>query len=267
MVRVLHEPSRTKGTYEMNKVMPLDTYPIHACVFDFGGTLDSDGRTWQDRFYPIYLNQGVEVDRETFRQAFYYSDDTLIGKRALVDSDLRETLESQVSLVLSYLGLAMDEQRKDRIVGSFLEDMVQTVERNRGLLNRLSSRFRLGIVSNFYGNLERVCEDLGIRAFFEVLVDSTRVGAMKPDPRIFQKALEKLGIAPEQGLFVGDNQLRDMAGARAIGMPHVLLVAPCADAPQPCCPNDWIISSLLELEALLQEEPYASDQPPRGYPV
>ena len=44
---------------------------LKACLFDFGGTLDSDGVTWQDRFYAPYEKHGIQVDREAFRQAFY----------------------------------------------------------------------------------------------------------------------------------------------------------------------------------------------------
>jgi putative hydrolase of the HAD superfamily len=236
--------------------MVLDPYQARACIFDFGGTLDSDGMTWQDRFYPIYLSHGVTVDRETFRHAFYYADDTLIEKRTLMAASLGQTVESQVSLVLDYLGLLLEEERKKEIALSFLEDTKKIINRNRRVLSKLSRRFRMAIVSNFYGNLERVCEDLGIRAFFDVIVDSTLVGIMKPDPRIFKIALERLGISPDQGLFIGDNQFRDMEGAKAIGMPHVWLATHPVGPPMPCCPDDGIISSLLELEGLLLGEEY-----------
>lgn len=230
---------------------PLNPTDIRACLFDFGGTLDADGITWQDRFYPLYLRYGVQVDRDTFREAFFYADDTLIAQRALLGADLYETLDTQVALVLKYLGKDGTETRA-AIVRSFLEGMAATIERNRALLRRLARHYLLGIVSNFYGNLVKVCEDLALSAFFHVIVDSTLVGALKPDPKIFRTALDSLSVSPHECVFVGDNKARDMAGAKAIGMPHVWLAQPPqAELLEPCCTNDPVISSLLDLEPLL----------------
>ncbi len=235
---------------------------IKACLFDFGGTLDADGATWQDRFYPLYKSHGIEVAREVFREAFFYADDTLIAQRLLIGAGLYETLESQVTLVLRHLGKNGNKTR-DSIVRSFLNEMERTVERNRGLLERLSRRFRLGIVSNFYGNLEQVLEDLALAQFFEVVIDSTHEGVLKPHPRMFQAALDRLGIGPDEGIFIGDNKARDMEGAKAIGMPHIWLVSPETQPIDPCCPGDFVISSLLDLEPLLlglRTQPVAGDQ-------
>ena len=62
----------------------------------------------------------------------------------------------------------------------------------RRVLARLSRRHRLGVVSNFYGNLGAVCADAGLTALFDVIADSTAVGWTKPDPRIFRHALDAL---------------------------------------------------------------------------
>jgi len=82
---------------------------------------------------------------------------------------------------------------------------------------------RLGVVSNSDGRVEEALAAAGIRADFEVIVDSRLVGFEKPDPRIFQAALEPLGIAPEGALYVGDIYEVDVIGARRAGMDVVLL--------------------------------------------
>ena len=82
---------------------------------------------------------------------------------------------------------------------------------------------RLGVVSNSDGRVEEALAAAGIRANFEVIVDSRLVGFEKPDPRIFQAALEPLGIAPEGALYVGDIYEVDVIGARRAGMDVVLL--------------------------------------------
>lgn len=224
---------------------------LKACLFDFGGTLDADGITWQDNFYRLYRKHGIHPDREKFRQAFYHSDDTLTESRALDGQGLRRTIEEQVAGVFGHLGLTNTETQMKAIVEDFLAGMNESIEKNRPLLNALNKRYTLGIVSNFYGNLERICEDLGIRDFFRCIIDSNREGVIKPDPRIFQAALERLGLAVEQAVFVGDNPYRDMQGARGVGMPHIWLTGEREEETRPCCPGDPVIRSLEELGPLL----------------
>jgi putative hydrolase of the HAD superfamily len=224
---------------------------LKACLFDFGGTLDSDGVTWQDRFYALYVEHGVQVDREAFRQAFYDADDSLVETTALEGAGLLETLRAQAERVWSALELDGGDPVLGAIVADFLEGMKRHTRRNRSLLELLRGRYRLGIVSNFYGNLERVCEDLDIKDLFDCLIDSSRVGVVKPDPRIFQAALDRLGIEPHEAVFVGDNPGRDMEGARGLGMPHIWLAGEDVGRRPPCCPGDPVVPSLEAIEPLL----------------
>jgi putative hydrolase of the HAD superfamily len=97
----------------------------------------------------------------------------------------------------------------------------------------LGQRYRLGIVSNFYGNLETVCRDAGIHGHFSVLTDSAVVGAAKPNPAIFRHALAAVGAEPGEAVFIGDSLRRDVAGAAAVGMPCIWLRADLAETPVP----------------------------------
>jgi len=135
----------------------------------------------------------------------------------------------------------------ERIAKRFLEETLEQLSVNSSMLGRLSRRYRLGVVSNFYGNLASVCHEAGLSPFLTVVVDSACVGYVKPDPRIFFTALAELGVAPAQALFVGDSLRRDMAGARAIGMPHVWLAPKTPQGEGPCCPNDRVVQTLDEL--------------------
>ena len=107
---------------------------------------------------------------------------------------------------------------------------------------------RLAVVSNAEGQVEQDLVAAGFGAYLETVVDSHRVGVAKPDPRIFAIALERLGVAAGQALYVGDVPAYDVAGARAAGIPAVLLDpwgihADVGDAVR--------IASLAELPALL----------------
>ena len=136
-----------------------------------------------------------------------------------------------------------------RIGDRFAEDSVRQLAQSAEMLSRLRERYRIGIVSNFYGNLQAVLEETGLAPSVSVAVDSTLAGCKKPDPRIFQVALDALGASPEEAVFVGDSLRRDMTGARGMGMRHVWLRAAEADGGC-CCPEDAVIGRLAELTRL-----------------
>ena len=219
-----------------------------AILFDFGGTLDADGIPWKERFYPIYLEEGIDWDFDTFGRHFCASDDSL-NEEKLDELDYAATLLEQVSRVLRSGG-RQDDRLARRIAERFHADSLRCLERNRSLLEELSTRYRLGIVSNFYGNLEFLCEEIGYRKFFGTVMDSARVGLSKPQPAIFQAAVETLGCLPEQVVHVGDNPVRDMAPAKALAMPHIWLNTLHPER-QACCEDDHVIRSLLALREIL----------------
>jgi putative hydrolase of the HAD superfamily len=218
-------------------------------LFDFGGTLDSDGVTWKQRFFALWRDEGVGGRPEAFDAAFYGADDALVGAIPATLT-FEETVRRLGAGLASALGVG-DERAIARVADRFLDDAHRHLRRNRALLARLGARYRLGLVSNFYGNLETVCHDTEVGSLFGVVVDSARVGFSKPDPRIFRRALDVLGATPLETTFVGDSAARDMAGARALGMRHIWLSADPAPPGGPCCPGDAVIRSLADVETLL----------------
>lgn len=220
---------------------------MRCVIFDFGGTLDGDGRTWLDRFHLLYAEAGVQADFEAFRRAFYRADDALAARHDLSGASLEETLLFQVGDVLEILS-PQSAAAAPRIAGVFLAQSRRYFSRNRGILERLRGRYALGVVSNFYGNLESVLRSEGLLEFFSALADSAVVGAQKPAPEIFRHALRALSAPASECLMVGDSLPRDMRGAEAAGMPHAWLEGGGAPA---CCLRGKKLSALTELEALL----------------
>lgn len=200
---------------------------VKAVLFDYGGTLDSDGQAWPRRFYAIYKEAGLAAAPEALERAFYDSDDAL-PKLELAGLSLEETLNLQVGLVLERF---KRPELRAAIVGRFLSECRRTFARNKPVLELLSKRFKLGVVSNFYGNLESCLASEGLLPHFKVVVDSAKVGAVKPEPAIFNHALVALGCEPGEAVMVGDSIPRDMRGAEKLGMPHVLI-----GTQPPCCP-------------------------------
>ncbi|MFO7973077.1 MAG: HAD family hydrolase [Candidatus Hydrogenedentota bacterium] len=97
----------------------------------------------------------------------------------------------------------------------------------RSALDRLrETGFRMGVVSNSLMPGDGMRENFdraGILEYFEVVVFSAEAGVNKPDPRIFDVALSKMDVPPEQAWFVGDKPQRDVLGAHRTGMAAVLV--------------------------------------------
>lgn len=216
-------------------------------LFDYGGTLDADGTTWLERFHPIYKEAGLNIPKERFDRAFYDSDDNLHVRHALKGLDLAQTVRLQVEDVIK---AAAPERADlvDPIAGRFVADCRAQFRRLTPVLERLAARYRLGIVSNFYGNLDGLLAAEGLRPLFSVVADSGVLGVTKPDAAIFLHAAGAVSARPEECVMVGDSVKRDMLGATGVGMKKALIsVAETA----PDAGQDWTVRSVVELEALL----------------
>jgi putative hydrolase of the HAD superfamily len=100
-------------------------------------------------------------------------------------------------------------------------------ESTRAALGRLKAAgLLLGVVSNSEGRVEDALQAAGLRDYFDVVVDSGRIGIEKPDPRIFQAALHALGVRPEEAVYIGDLYEVDVVGAQSAGIDAVLLGVP-----------------------------------------
>lgn len=88
----------------------------------------------------------------------------------------------------------------------------------------------VAIVSNSEGHLAELFDAVGLAGAFEAIVDSAHVGVRKPDPRIFELALEALDVRAEDAVYAGDVPEVDVEGARAAGI-EAVLIDPYDDYP------------------------------------
>jgi HAD superfamily hydrolase (TIGR01662 family) len=96
-------------------------------------------------------------------------------------------------------------------------DVVPALQRLR------ASGRKLVVVSNANGRMRAALERVGLGAHVDLVIDSHEEGVEKPDPRIFHRALERIGSRPETTVHVGDLFHTDVVGARAAGLRAVLL--------------------------------------------
>lgn len=108
---------------------------------------------------------------------------------------------------------------------------------------------RLAVVSNSDGSVEGVLRREGLRPHLELVLDSHVEGVMKPDPRLFRRCVERLGVEAARCAYVGDIYSIDVAGARGAGL-QAVLVDRGGGYRAPACPR---VSALGELLALLPD--------------
>jgi HAD superfamily hydrolase (TIGR01509 family) len=214
-----------------------------------------DGVRWSVRFHAAYARGGGRLAFEAFEPLFSLSDrrlETHAGIRAL---GLRGMIEAQVAILCTLLpdGSLMDVRGiADRVHA----DAMGMIARNRPILAALRAHYRLGVVSNFTGNLVPCLEELALADLFDAVTDSGVLGIAKPDPVPFTTTLEALGPSPDRAWMVGDNFHADIRPAQQLGMRTVWL-AP-ADRPLPTGdPPTARIESLAQLPGIL-ETPVAS---------
>jgi len=87
-----------------------------------------------------------------------------------------------------------------------------------GVLEQLRRRFQLAVISNFDGRLRFILQHLGISKFFSHVFISSELGADKPDPEIYRRALKLIDRKPTEVLHVGDDSQRDWEAASAAGL-------------------------------------------------
>ena len=226
---------------------------ISAILFDFGGTLDSDGQHWLNRFYRIYDQIGLShIPKERIKEAFYWADAQLESDPGIRSAGFRLLMERHAHLQFEKLGLT-DPAREAKAAEAFYRPSEKVLHRNRLILEGLrQDGFRLGIISNFYGNIPTLCAEAGLKPVLSVILDSVLVGLKKPDPKIFQMALDQLKLSGHQVAFVGDSFDRDIVPAKALGMTTIRMASELNLPPSDPSKIDKTIYSLEDLPKALQ---------------
>jgi len=102
---------------------------------------------------------------------------------------------------------------------------------------------RVAVVSNSDGSVGGSLAQAGLADLFEFVIDSHEVGVSKPDPEIFDLAMERMGVQPSETWFVGDSVFHDIHGARAALMARAFLIDPYQLGP----PDVERVKSVAEL--------------------
>jgi len=153
--------------------------------------------------------------------------------------------------VLDQLGVARGRENVRREVERTFRDpaIVELYPETRSVLGDLRARgFRTGLISNHHDGLLKVLEYHHLDSLFDSVTYSQEVGAEKPNPAVFSKALQRAGCASSEALHVGDSIEMDVEGARRSGLEPIWIDRARRNALVPC----RTIYSLDELLGILE---------------
>lgn len=201
-----------------------------AVFFDAGETLVHPHPSFPDLFARILVREGHEVSPEAIRDRIHVVSDRF--REAARTNELWTTSPEKsrrfwhevyaiflrdIGIVDAGLADTCYREFTDLANYSLFDDVLPALK----LLEEAD--LTLGVISNFEEWLERLLEQLGVRSYFSVRVISGVEGLEKPDPRIFQLAMERAGVEPGRSVYVGDNPEFDVDPAMAVGMFPVLI--------------------------------------------
>lgn len=194
---------------------------IKGIMIDYGGTIDASGDHWSEIICDGYKYAGISIDKSVFRGCYVEAERALASKRLIYPwHNFMDLMKIKISLEFDFLrnrGCDLDQKLAEKVARYCYDFARNTIESVRPVLSWLSANYKVALISNFYGNIESVLLDFGIRGYFSSIVESAVVGVRKPDPRIFEIGCVALNLPPENILVIGDSYKKDIMPALSIG--------------------------------------------------
>jgi epoxide hydrolase-like predicted phosphatase len=182
-----------------------------ALFFDVGGVLEINLATdWRRRWAQRLRREPDEL--ELLLDSLWSPGAT--GSRTLTEIE-RETAEA----------LSLDPAALKELMSDAWAEYLETLNSElAGFVRDLRPRYKTGIISNsFVGARKREQDAYGFEDLCDVVVYSHEVGYLKPDPRIYRVACERVGVLPEEAVLVDDVDA-NVQGARSIGMTAIKFI-------------------------------------------
>jgi len=198
---------------------------IGAVFLDYGGTLAYGEPDIWKVFQEVSRNHGVEITRADIDRGRAMADQTHRSVMFQTEEEMENFWIGWLSLILEKLDFenagAIARETRSKIKR---EHRVYLYEEVRGVLERLGSEgYFLGVVSNYNCLLEPTLRELRVTDYFEFILASDLIRSGKPEPLIFELAVEYSGRRAGECVHVGDSYGADYMGAIGAGLNAILL--------------------------------------------
>ena len=236
---------------------------IKGIIFDYGGTLDTNGKHWSEVLWEQYVNLDVPVTKQEFKDAYVYGE-RMLALEPLIkpDHNFYDVLYIKLGLQLLFLkeklGLKASDNQisyyQKEIAGRCYSEVRNTIKTSREVLDKLYKQHNLILVSNFYGNINEILGDFGLLCFFKKVIESSVVGVRKPDPAIFTLGVNALGCRSDEIIVIGDSFSKDILPARNAGCKTIWLKGEGWGEETDDSVPDFLITDLRQLVSLFEIE-------------
>lgn len=238
----------------------FDLQKVKGIIFDYGGTIDSNGKHWAEVLWDAYQYQRVPVSKEQFREAYVYAERYLATNPVIESNDnFRILLEKKMGIQMKSLiekGFLKEYDKSEEYIldisGQCYNFVRDLLKKEIILLAALKNRYPMVLVSNFYGNVQAVLSDFCLLEYFGSVIESAVVGVRKPDPEIFRLGVKALGLEPSSIVVVGDSYTKDIIPASENGCQTIWLKGPGWEKDGEDAKADLIITDFMELETVFQ---------------
>ncbi len=224
---------------------------VKGLIFDYGGTIDTNGVHWGEVIRRAYKRFKIPVSRNAFRDAFVHGERFLGSQNVILPTyTFEKVLHIKLKLQFDFLNLE-DTSLINKIANQCYTETRQETERSANLLKELKNHYPLVLVSNFYGNLRTVLSEFGLSNYFQHVIESAEVDIRKPDPEIYQLGIKAIGFSPEETVIIGDSYKNDIAPANILGCQSIWLKGIGWDDKDDRIEHPCIIKDFMELRDLL----------------
>lgn len=238
----------------------LQPYDIKAVFFDLDGTLRHSVPSGGEVFTDYVVTLGLRVDEDARLRALRWEHLYWANSADLRDDLLAHSGETERFWIeysrrrLVALGASSEEASEYAPKVSVHMGEVyrpqsivpEDVRRTLPLLKEAG--YILAVISNRDKPFQDVLDGHGIAEFFDFALAGGEINAFKPEPGIFEHALGRVSLSPNEAIYVGDNYYADVVGARRAGLQPVLY-DPIGIFPDPDCAT---IKSFDELNSLIK---------------
>lgn len=199
---------------------------IKAVFFDAVGTLFHLTETVGEHYALVGREIGLNLNAEQLERAFHTGWNEMPQRPAIDgprENDDKGWWRELVNIVLGRVAPSLSELDRHNFFEVAYEhfaepDVWELYPEAPAVLEKLQSRFQLAVISNFDGRLRLVLQHLGISKFFSHVFISSEIGAEKPDPEIYRRAVALINLEAADVLHVGDDSTRDWQAAGTAGL-------------------------------------------------
>ena len=221
-----HWPQTAKTRGRQRRYKKNKCEMIKAIFFDAVGTLFYLSKSVGYHYALVGAEIGLTLDEKRLERAFSSAWKQMPARSAIEgprQNDDKDWWRELVKRVLNECAPSLGELDRDNFFEIAYEHFAEAgvwelYPDVLGILQELEPRFQLAVVSNFDGRLRMILEQLGVSKLFKHVFVSSEIGADKPDPEIFQRALNLIHLSADQVLHAGDDPDRDWKAARAAGL-------------------------------------------------